>query len=63
MKSSHEFITDDISLLTHGKIDISAVSSHRQLTDVLSTGAPDGAWDAVRNAGQKRRADGREWGE
>ena len=29
----HQFITDDISLLTPGRIDISAVSGHRQLTD------------------------------
>ena len=30
----HQFIHDDISLLTPGVIDISAVSGHRQLTDV-----------------------------
>ena len=30
----HQFIADDISLLTPGRIDISAVSGHRQLTDV-----------------------------
>ena len=30
----HELIADDISLLTPGRIDISAVSGHRQLTDV-----------------------------
>ena len=30
----HQFIGDDISLLTPGRIDISAVSGHRQLTDV-----------------------------
>ena len=32
--TAHEFIADDISLLTPGRIDISAVSGHRQLTDV-----------------------------
>ena len=32
--TAHEFIAGDISLLTHGKIDISAVSGHRRLTDV-----------------------------
>ena len=30
----HEFMPDDISLLTPGRIDIPAVSGHRQLTDV-----------------------------
>ena len=30
----------DISLLTHGRIDISAVSSHRQLTDVYLMALP-----------------------
>ena len=30
----HQFIADDISMLTPGRIDISAVSGHRQLTDV-----------------------------
>ena len=30
----HEFIADNISLLTPGVIDISAVSGHRQLTDI-----------------------------
>lgn len=30
----HQLIADDISLLTPGRIDVSAVSSHRQLTDV-----------------------------
>ena len=30
----HQFIHDNISLLTQGVIDISALSGHRQLTDV-----------------------------
>ena len=30
----HELIADDISLLTPGRIDIPAVSGHRQLSDV-----------------------------
>lgn len=32
--TDHQFIADDISLLTPGRIDINEVSSHRQLTDV-----------------------------
>ena len=31
---SHQFIPDDISLISEGVIDISVLSSHRQLTDV-----------------------------
>ena len=33
-RTGHRFIADDISLLTPGVVDISAVSGHRQLTDV-----------------------------
>lgn len=32
--TAHQSVADDISLLTPGRIDISAVSNHRQLTDV-----------------------------
>ena len=32
--TAHEFIADDISLLTEGVIDIGEVFGHRQLTDV-----------------------------
>ena len=31
---SHQFIADDVSLLNQGVVDLSGVSSHRQLTDI-----------------------------
>ena len=31
---SHEFIADDVSLLNQGVVDVSSISSHRQLTDI-----------------------------
>ena len=31
---SHEFIADDVSLLNQGMVDVSSISSHRQLTDI-----------------------------
>lgn len=32
--TAHDFVADDISLLTHGLIDIGELFGHRQLTDV-----------------------------